>query len=54
MLATLSRTTEAIRESERACELDPLCLVVNSSAAWVRFVAGDYDAAIARCLHTWV
>ena len=52
MLATLSRNDEAIRESERACELDPLCLVVNSNAAWVRFVAGDYDEAIARCLHT--
>ena len=52
MLATLSRSDEAIREAERACELDPLCLVVNSSAAWVRFVAGDYDKAIARCLHT--
>jgi TolB-like protein/tetratricopeptide (TPR) repeat protein len=52
MLAALSRTDEAIRESERACELDPLCLVVNSSAAWVRFVAGDYDQAISRCLHT--
>ena len=52
MLAALSRNDEAIRESERACELDPLCLVVNSSAAWVRFVAGDYDKAIARCLHT--
>ena len=52
MLATLSRTDEAIREAERACELDPLCLVVNSSAAWVRFVAGDYEEAISRCLHT--
>jgi TolB-like protein/DNA-binding winged helix-turn-helix (wHTH) protein/tetratricopeptide (TPR) repeat protein len=52
MLAALSRTDEAIRESERACELDPLCLVVNSSAAWVRFVAGDYEEAISRCLHT--
>jgi Flp pilus assembly protein TadD len=29
--------------------MDPLCVVVNSSgAAWVRFLAGDYDAAIAR------
>ena len=52
MLATLSRSEEAIRESERACELDPLCLVVNSSAAWVRYVAGDYDQAIERCRHT--
>jgi TolB-like protein/Tfp pilus assembly protein PilF len=52
MLAALSRSDEAIREAERACELDPLCLVVNSSAAWVRFVAGDYDQAIDRCQHT--
>jgi TolB-like protein/Tfp pilus assembly protein PilF len=52
MLAALSRNEEAVREAERACELDPLCLVVNSSAAWVRFVAGDYDQAISRCQHT--
>jgi TolB-like protein/Tfp pilus assembly protein PilF len=49
LLAALSRFAEAIRESDRACEMDPLCVVVNSSgAAWVRFLAGDYDAAIAR------
>jgi TolB-like protein/Tfp pilus assembly protein PilF len=52
MLAALCRNDEAIREAERACELDPLCLVVNSSAAWVRFVAGDYEQAIERCRHT--
>jgi adenylate cyclase len=29
--------------------MDPFCVVVNGSgAAWVRFVAGDYDAAITR------
>jgi TolB-like protein/Tfp pilus assembly protein PilF len=48
LLAALSRFAEAIRESDRACEMDPLCVVVNSSgAAWVRFLAGDYAAAIA-------
>ena len=49
LLAALSRSEEAIRESERACDMDPFCVVVNGSgAAWVRFVAGDYDAAVAR------
>ena len=49
LLAVLSRTVEAVREAERACELDPLCLVVGTTAAWVRYVAGDYEAAIERC-----
>jgi tetratricopeptide (TPR) repeat protein len=49
LLSALSRSEEAIRESERACDMDPFCVVVNGSgAAWVRFVAGDFDAAIAR------
>src|SRR4030095_10272040 len=52
MLMALSRTDEAIRESDRACELDPLCLVVNTNAAWVRYLAGDYDAALERCQRT--
>ena len=52
MLMALSRPAEAIREAERACELDPLCLVVNTNAAWVRYLAGDYDAALERCQRT--
>jgi tetratricopeptide (TPR) repeat protein len=49
LLAALSRPAEAIRETDRACEMDPLCMIVNSSgAAWVRYIAGDYDQAIAR------
>ena len=49
LLASLSKPDEAIRESERACEMDPLCVAVNSNgAASVRFLVGDYDAAIAR------
>ena len=52
MLMALSRTDEAIRESDRACELDPLCLVVNTNAAWVRYLAGDYEAALERCRRT--
>jgi TolB-like protein/Flp pilus assembly protein TadD len=52
MLSVLGRHGEAIRESERACELDPLCLVVGTTAAWVRYAAGDYDAAIDHCRNT--
>ena len=52
MLIALARPAEAIRESERACELDPLCLVVNTNAAWVRYLAGDYAAALDRCQRT--
>ena len=52
MLTALGRHAQAIRESDRACELDPLCLAVNTSAAWVRYAAGDYVAAIDQCNRT--
>ena len=52
MLSALGRHEQAIRASERSCELDPLCLVVGTSAAWVRYAAGDYDAAIDHCRNT--
>jgi tetratricopeptide (TPR) repeat protein len=52
MLSSLGRHAQAIRESDRACELDPLCLAVNTTAAWVRFAAGDYAGAIDQCRHT--
>ena len=49
LLAALARPAEAIRESDRALEMDPLCVVVNSGgAAWVRYLVGDIDGAIAR------
>ena len=49
LLAGLGRVHEAVREAEFARELDPLCLVVGTSAAWTQFMAGDYDAAIDTC-----
>ena len=49
MLSSFARHAEAVRESERAIELDPFCLVVSTSAAWTYYAAGDYPAAIARC-----
>ena len=51
-LAGLARHDEAIHEAERAVELDPLCLTVNSSAAWVCYVARQYDRVMAWCRHT--
>jgi TolB-like protein/Tfp pilus assembly protein PilF len=51
LLAALARSTEAIDQTERACELDPLCVVASAGgAAWVRYLAGDHDNAIVRCL----
>lgn len=50
LLAALARSAEAIDEADRACDLDPLCVVASAGgAAWVRYLAGDYDAAISRC-----
>src|SRR5688572_14439852 len=52
MLSACGRHGEAIRSSERSCELDPLCLDVGTTAAWVRYAAGDYDVAIDQCRNT--
>jgi TolB-like protein/Tfp pilus assembly protein PilF len=51
-LAARGRMPEAVLAAERACDLDPLCLVVNTSAAWVRYLAREYDEAIDWCRHT--
>ena len=52
MLSVQGRHAEAIRSSERACELDPLCLVVGTTAALTRYAAGDFDAAVDHCRNT--
>jgi TolB-like protein/Flp pilus assembly protein TadD len=49
LLAAVGKSTEAIREAQRARELDPLCLVVGTSAAWTQYMAGDYESAIDTC-----
>jgi len=51
-LAARRRVAEASTETERAYDLDPLCLEVNTTVAWVRYVARDYPPAIERCRHT--
>jgi serine/threonine-protein kinase len=52
LLGARRRYDAAIALTDRACELDPLCLVAGTSAAWVRYVAGRYDDVIERCRHT--
>jgi Tfp pilus assembly protein PilF len=51
-LAARGRTAEASAAAERAYDLDPLCLVVNTSAALVRYLARDFEPAIERCRDT--
>jgi tetratricopeptide (TPR) repeat protein len=50
-LAVCSRFEDAARYIDQACEMDPLCLMANTMAAWVRYVSGDVDRAIERCQH---
>ena len=50
-LASMSRFAEAKAEVDRACDVDPFCLVVTTSAAWVRYVAGELNTAIGRSRH---
>lgn len=47
----MSRFAEAKAEADRACDVDPFCLVVATSAAWVRYAAGEFEGAIDRCRH---
>ena len=49
LLAGLGRSSEAIREAQRAHELDPLCLVTGTGAAWTQYMAGEYQPAIDTC-----
>jgi TolB-like protein/Flp pilus assembly protein TadD len=51
LLALESRYAEALSYVERARELDPLCLGTSATGSWARYVAGDYESAIAHCRH---
>jgi tetratricopeptide (TPR) repeat protein len=51
-LAGLSRFSDAKAHADRACDLDPLCLTVNTSSGWVRYLAGEFDETVDRCQHT--
>src|SRR5438105_6263890 len=51
-LAAMGRPDEARREADRALWFDPICITVNTHAAWVRYALGEFDDAIDRCRHT--
>ena len=51
-LALQSRHTEAAVQIEQARELDPLCLATSTQEAWMRYLSGDYEGAIASSAHT--
>ncbi|HUK35178.1 MAG TPA: hypothetical protein VLV86_14770, partial [Vicinamibacterales bacterium] len=51
-LASRGQTNQAAMMTDIACDLDPLCLVSNTGAAWVRYVTGEYAEVIDRCRHT--
>jgi len=52
LLVVLERPEDAVREAERACELDPLCLISTLTAAHVQYLVGDYDRAADKCRYT--
>ena len=49
LLAALGRFDDAHAEIERAWDLDPLSLVIQTNIGYVHFEARQYEEAIARC-----
>ena len=52
LLVTLGRFDEAIKEGERAVELDPLSLIINADLGSTFMVGRRYDEAIAQLRRT--
>jgi TolB-like protein/Flp pilus assembly protein TadD len=52
LLVTLARFDEAIKEGERAVELDPLSLIINADLGSTLMIARRYDEAIAQLRRT--
>jgi TolB-like protein/Tfp pilus assembly protein PilF len=52
LLVTLGRFDEAIKEGQRAVELDPLSLIINADLGSTLIIARRYDDAIAQLLKT--
>lgn len=51
-LSTTGRHQEALKEIAAAQELDPLSLVINTEAAWMFYVARDFQAAVEQSWKT--
>jgi tetratricopeptide (TPR) repeat protein len=50
-LGVRRRGSDAIAAADRAFSLDPLCIVMQASAADVRYFSGDFEGALARSRH---
>ena len=48
-LAAVGRTAEALVESRRAVDADPLSLIINAQGAWMPYFARDYESAAREC-----
>jgi len=42
----MGKFDEAVRESDRALELDPLSMIINAARGWVRYFGRDFDGAV--------
>jgi TolB-like protein/DNA-binding winged helix-turn-helix (wHTH) protein/cytochrome c-type biogenesis protein CcmH/NrfG len=51
-LSALGRHAEAIAESERAQQLEPFSLILNTARAEAYYLARQYDQVIAQCQNT--
>jgi TolB-like protein/Tfp pilus assembly protein PilF len=54
LLVTLGRFDEAIKEGQRAVELDPLSLIINADLGSTLMIARRYDDAVAQLRKTLV
>jgi TolB-like protein/Tfp pilus assembly protein PilF len=52
LLVTLGRFDEAVKEGERAVELDPLSIIINADLGSTLMIARRYDEAIAQLRRT--
>ncbi|HEY6221457.1 MAG TPA: protein kinase, partial [Candidatus Eisenbacteria bacterium] len=47
-LSATGQHEEAVRTVDRALELDPLSMIINTAVGWARFFAGDFEGAVSR------
>jgi DNA-binding SARP family transcriptional activator len=52
MLTAAGRFAEALKEMERAVELDPLSLIGSSAIGWVHYYARDFEQCVEACRKT--
>jgi serine/threonine protein kinase/Flp pilus assembly protein TadD len=52
VLTPLGRAEEALREAERALELEPLSLTMCSTTGWMYYFHGQYEEAVKCCQRT--